>query len=60
LQTENCTLKVRLSEPLRAARLVDERARAAQELEAQLRGRYEQGLRDGEKGLREQLLQQRS
>ena len=48
-----------LAEPLREARLAGE-SRSAAASQEQLAARYEQGLRDGEKALREQLLQQRA
>ncbi len=54
-----CIEKIRLKEPLKGVRLgADPRSQA--EWEQRLRARYEQGLRDGEKALREQLLQQRA
>jgi flagellar assembly protein FliH len=49
---------LRLSAPLKGLRLRPD-ARVEKEFEQQLRARYEQGLRDGEKRLGEQLLQQR-
>jgi flagellar assembly protein FliH len=52
---------LRFTEPLRSVRLLScLDASSAADLEQRLRARYEQGLRDGEKALREQLVQQRS
>ena len=56
-----CFQKLRLTEPLRGvhpAPSAEQRREA--EMEERLRARYEEGVRDGEKALREQLLQQRS
>ncbi len=51
--------KVKLTAPLQSVRLRPD-ARMEKEMEEKLRARYEQGLRDGEKRLNEQLLRQRS
>jgi flagellar assembly protein FliH len=52
---------VRLTEPLRAVRFEPEPERRREaELEQRLRERYEQGVQDGEKNLREQLCRQRA
>jgi flagellar assembly protein FliH len=51
---------LRLTEPLRSVRFDSEpERRRAAEMEERLRERYDQGVQDGEKGLREQLFQQR-
>jgi flagellar assembly protein FliH len=53
-----CCEPFRLTEPLLDVRLAAPLDEA--ELAARLRARYEQGVQDGQKALREQLLQQRS
>jgi flagellar assembly protein FliH len=51
---------LRLTEALRSVRFDSEpERRRAAEMEERLRQRYDQGVQDGEKGLREQLCQQR-
>jgi flagellar assembly protein FliH len=58
---KNWTEHVRLAAPLKSVRLRPEPgAEPEVDLEQQLQARYEQGVRDGEKALREQLLQQRA
>jgi len=58
---KNWTEHVRLPAPLKSVRLRPEPgAEPEVDLEQQLQARYEQGVRDGEKALREQLLQQRA
>jgi len=57
----NWTEHVRLAAPLKAVRIRPEAGLVPEvDLEQRLQARYEQGVRDGEKALREQLLQQRS